>query len=443
LFALRKNCRKISCFKFLKRLKYIYILMKRYISISLSLLMVSLLNVLTWLCLSFSLRKPDIANVFSLTYPIWFVVCILVSVFGTGANIRKYKKNDNSNNSVFSGMIWGIVIGGLLFGLLAVFSDKYVQFMNLDVETFESFARFTMLQAFAWLVFQLVLEKFYFEDKDLQANIHGVCFYALSFAGLIVSSLFTKNENLITYITLGLIFLYTFILFTSQIRKFKFEWNFLPNIKYESVSIFSNIFFFVTYFVGYSNAFAAGEKYIVALNLVNLITDPQWDALGAVGKIAKIDLARDDFNFKSAVKKSAALTCIYILSSCVLFFALFKVYKVSLSIGLIFLMIQFADMLVDVFSPNIKAFLELEYSPMVTSAINLVIKALRTVMSVFLLTPFNTNIAQIVFDVLGLIIFSSITLRFFKLGKNGQFYAKKKKLKVDNIVLYVDRKFKV
>lgn len=238
MFALRKNCRKISCFKFLKRLKYIYILMKRYISISLSLLMVSLLNVLTWLCLSFSLRKPDIANVFSLTYPIWFVVCILVSVFGTGANIRKYKKNDNSNNSVFSGMIWGIVIGGLLFGLLAVFSDKYVQFMNLDVETFESFARFTMLQAFAWLVFQLVLEKFYFEDKDLQANIHGVCFYALSFAGLIVSSLFTKNENLITYITLGLIFLYTFILFTSQIRKFKFEWNFLPNIKYESVSIF-------------------------------------------------------------------------------------------------------------------------------------------------------------------------------------------------------------
>lgn len=416
--------------------------MKRYISISLSLLVVSLVNMLTWLCLGFTMGNPNLSSVFSLMYPIWFVVGIFLSVFGTGANIRKNKKNHKNDNSVYSGMIWGILFGAIVFVTMAIFSDKYVSFMNMDVSVFKNFALFSMLQALAWLIFQLVLEKLYFDEKDKEANIHGVMFYVLSFVSLVVCSLITKNEVVIIGVSLGLLYLYTVVLFLLKLKKFRFEWNFFKNIRYDSVALFSNLLFFITYFVGYSNAFVAGEKYIVAINLVNLVTDPQWDATEAISKIAKIDLSRGTFNFKSAIKKSAILTFGYVCSSVVLFFALFKAYGATLWIGVVCLSIQVADMLVDIFIPNIRAFLQLEFSAVLVTTINLVIMVLRALFSVLVVSPFNTNIAQIGFDIIALVVFTSIVMRFFKLSKSGVFVARKKKIKVDNIVLYVDRQVK-
>jgi len=417
--------------------------MKRYISISISLLMVSLLNMLTWLCLGFSMGNTKLSNVFSLMYPIWFLVGILLSVFGTGANVRKNKKNEKTNDTVFSGMIWGILFGVAIFVILAIFSGGYVEFMHMDVKTFGNFARFSMLQALAWLIFQLVLEKLYFEDKDTEANIHGVLFYVLSFVGLVVCSFITKDERIITGVTLGLVYAYTIVLFCLKIKKFRFKWDFYKNIRYESVSLFSNLLFFITYFIGYSNAFEAGEKYIIAINLVNLVTDPQWDALDAVAKIAKIDLSRGDFNFKSAIKKSTILTLSYVASSVILFFALFKAYNATLWIGVICLAMQVADMILDIFIRNLRCFLQLEYSPYLITFLNLTIMVFRAIFSVFVLSPFNTNIAQVSFDALALVVWIGIARHLFRLGKNGFFVAKKKKIKIDKIVLYVDRRFQI
>ena len=144
--------------------------MKRYISISLSLLVVSLVNMLTWLCLGFTLGNPSLSSVFSLTYPIQFVVYVLLSIFGTGANVRKNKRRFKDDNIVFSSMIFGVLFSLVIFGVLSVFSDNYVLFMNMDVKVFGIFTRFFMLQSFAWFVFQLLLEKLYFEDKDKEAT---------------------------------------------------------------------------------------------------------------------------------------------------------------------------------------------------------------------------------------------------------------------------------
>ncbi len=417
--------------------------MKRYISISLSLLVVSLVNMLTWLCLGFTMGNPNLSSVFSLTYPVQFVVYVLLSLFGTGANVRKNKKNDETDNSVFSGMIWGIFFSVIIFVVLSVFSDNYVKFMNMDVAVFGNFARFVMLQSLAWIIFQLVLEKLYFEDKDKEANIHGVMFYVLSFVSLIVCSLITKNETIIIAVSLSLLFVYMLVLFLTKIRKFKFEWNFLPNIKYDSVTLCTSLLFFITYFVGYSNAFEAGEKYIVSINLVNLVTDPQWDALGAIGKIAKIDLSRDDYNFKSAIKKSLILTVMYMASSLALFFGLFKAYGATLWIGVICLLMQLIDMITDVFSQNLRCFLQLDFSATFATFLNFSIMGLRTLLSVVLITPFNTNLAQGTTGTMECIMYIVITSCFFKLAKSGIFIPRKKKIKIDNIVLYVDRRVQV
>ncbi len=414
--------------------------MKRYITISLSMMLLSLANMLTWMCMGFTMGNPNLSSVFSLMYPVWFIDGMLLSIFGTGANIRKNKKNDKTDNSVYSGIIYGILFAALIFVIMFVFSDNYVQFMHMDVAVYGNFAKFSMLQALAWLVFQLVLEKLYFEDKDTEANIHSVCFYVLSFVSLVVCSLITKNETIIIWVTLGLLFAYTIALFCSKIKKFKFEWNFLRNIKYDSVSLCSNLMLFITYFVGYSNAFEAGQKYVVAINLVNLVTDPQWDALCAIDKIAKIDLSRDDYNFKRAVKHSAILTFAYVCSSVVLFFSLYKVYGATLWIGVVCLSVQVADMLVDVVRTNLREFLHLEFSALFATISSLLTTGLRTVVSSVLLTPFNTNIAQITFDVVSIILLASVAGHFFKINKLGFFVPRKKKIKIDNIVLYVDRR---
>lgn len=417
--------------------------MKRYISISLSLLIVSVVNIVTWICLGFTMGNPNLTSVFSLTYAVWFIEGILFCVFATGANVRKNKRQEKTNNIVYSGMIWAMFFGIIIFGILTAFSDNYVKFMHMDVAVYGRFARFTMLQALAWLLVQLVTEKLYFDKKDFKANLFGILFYVLNFVSLILCSLITKNEYIITGITLGILYIYAIVLFATSFKKFKFVWNFLPNIKYDSVSLCSNVLFFITYFVGYSNAFEYGAKYVAAINLVNIVTDPQWDALTAIGKIAKIDLSKNEYNFKSAIKNSSILTLIYATSSVTLFFALFKTYGAPVGIGLIYLAMQLIDMVTDIFSQNLRCFLQLSFSSMLTTILNMSIMGLRTLLSIFLITPFNTGLSQGTTGALECLIYIIITVRLFKLTKVGVFVPKKKKIKVDNIVLYVDRVFRV
>ncbi len=58
------------------------------------------------------------------------------------------------------------------------------------------------------------------------------------------------------------------------------------------------------------------------------------------------------------------------------------------------------------------------------------------------MTPFNTNLAQGITGSLESVIYVLITARFYKLMKSGIFVPRKKKIKVDNIVLYVERQFR-
>ena len=173
----------------------------------------------------------------------------------------------------------------------------------------------------------------------------------------------------------------------------------------------------IVYLFGYSAAFSFGTEYVVALNLVNLITDPQWDALDAVNKIAKIEISNSNYNYKKALKHSAVITLFYIATSVILYFSLFKVYNAVLTIGLIYLAIQVADMLLAILQSNLKAFLQLEYSPKIS--IYIVGKVIRTVLAVAILNPFNTNISQIVADIIIVACFMIPRFKCFKLDKDG------------------------
>ena len=64
------------------------VIMKRLLQISLDTLLASFLPIVTWMLLGFIINQ-DIANVFSLTYPIQFVYLLFVSLFGIGPNITE------------------------------------------------------------------------------------------------------------------------------------------------------------------------------------------------------------------------------------------------------------------------------------------------------------------------------------------------------------------
>ena len=245
---------------------------------------------------------------------------------------------------------------------------------------------------------------------------------------VVITSLITKNQLVIVLINIISLLIYVSVWFVINIKKFKFDFNIIKNFKYESINIVGEIFMLLIYLFGYRLAFGFGDEYYIALSFINLITDPIWDALQAQVKIAKIDISQSCYNYKKAIFRSWIVTLFYVGIALVLFFALFKVYNVILIIGLIYLVIQVLDILLYVVTSNLKIFLQLEYSPTKTTLIYLFMKMIRTVLTIFLFTPYNTDIAQISTGLIFVIILLILRYKNYKLDNNGTLIRKSKSL---------------
>lgn len=244
--------------------------MKRLLRISLDSAIFSLIPVLSWFALGIIVDK-NLTNIFTLTYPIQFIWLMLKSIFGTGANINKEK--DKNENAVLSGMTLGIIVGFLVFGFLVLNVESYIKFMNMEVAIYKEFALYSIIQLYIQLVFALVLEKLYFENKEKLANKYCFTLNILNFVVLVISSLIFKEKMNIVITTLLAIFIYVMIITIKSYKKFKLKCNVLNFIRYDSVEMFNNFAFFLIFLFGLSNALEYGAKYAVALNFIALITD--------------------------------------------------------------------------------------------------------------------------------------------------------------------------
>lgn len=391
--------------------------MKRLLQIGSGLFVFSIMPIIAWFLLGITLGNPDIINVFSLTYPIQFIWLVFTSIFATGANIKRYKENDE--NCVYSSLVIGIVLGAIVFGVITIFIEPYIKFMNMDVETYKDFSIYSVVSLYIQLIFSFILEKLYFEDKEKIANIHSWIFNLLNSVVLVGLSLFTKNTSIIIIATLAVITLYVIGLLIWQFKKFKFSFNILNNFKYESLSIITNTFMFIIYLFGFSNAFEFGEKYILAINFVTLITDAQWDALVAIKTSAKIDISKGDYNYKKSIRNSFYFVIICIISSLIMFVSLFDLYDVNLTIALIMLSIQIIDYLLFVFTANLESFLQLNYSPIINTINGMLSTITRTLISIFILSPYCTEIGQITGTLVLLGLCFSKRFGHFMLTKEG------------------------
>lgn len=365
--------------------------MKRLLRISFNSAFFSFIPILSWFVLGILVDK-NLTNVFTLTYPIQFIYAMFKSIFGTGANICKEK--DKNEGSVLSGMTLGIIIGFFVFGFIAINIESYITFMNMDVSIYKEFALYSVIQLYIQLIFALILEKLYFEDKEKIANKYCITLNVLNFVVLVISSLVFKNKMNIVITTLASIMLYVGVLLIKSYRKFKFEFNIIKWIKYDSVEVFNNFMFFIIFLFGLSNALEYGEKYAIALNFIALITDTQWDSFDAISTVAKIDISKGKFNYIIHRKNAYKLLTILLSTTVIMFVSLYKLYEVNIQLGLIYLTFEVINFVIYPIYRLKTCYLQLEYSAVKTTTNKIVASTLRMFMSL-LKTPFCTGIGQV------------------------------------------------
>lgn len=391
--------------------------MKRLLRISFNSAIFSLIPILSWFMLGLLVDK-NLVNVFTLTYPLQFIWALMKSIFATGANISKEKEKYKNNNAVLSGMTIGMIVGLIVFGIFAINVRKYIEFMNMNYEVYKEFALYSIFQLYIQLIFSFVLEKLYFEGKEKLANKYCIQLNLLNFVVLIVSAIILKSKMQIVIVTLLTILIYVVYVTTKQYKKFRFEINIINCLKYESVEICNNILFFLIFLFGLSNALQFGEKYILALNFVALITDTQWDSFEAIKTVAKIDISKEKFNYKNHKMNAYKLLGILLTTVFIMLIVSLRYYNLDLKITTIYLSFELINFIIYPIYSIKTSYLQLEKYEIKVTANKLFAGILRMIMSL-LKTPYCTGIGQVTSSLYQFITVNMIFHRNFIINKNG------------------------
>ena len=394
--------------------------MKRLLRIAVNSAVFSFIPILSWFCLGLLVDK-NLANVFTLTYPLQFIWAVLKSIFGTGANISKEK--DKDENAVLSGMTLGIILEFIIFGLFALNLRKYIEFMNMDYEIYKEFALYSVIQLYIQLIFSFVLEKLYFEKNEKKANKYCIQLNLLNFIVLILSATFIKNKVSIIIITLSSILIYTLVVIAKQYKKFKLNIHIIKYIKYESVEISNNILFFLIFLFGLSNALKFDEKYTIALNFVALITNTQWDSFVAISTVAKIDISQGRFNYIEHRNNAYKLLEILISTVFIMLLISYKFYELDLVITLFYLSFELINFVIYPIYQIKTCYLQLERLAKKVTTNKIVAGVIRFFISL-LRTPFCTGIGQVTSSIYQFITVNMMFHRNFVIDKEGKVFEK-------------------
>lgn len=389
--------------------------MKRLLRVGLDISLLSLIPVLSWFALSLIIDK-NLINVFTLTYPIQFIYYMLKAIFSTGANICKQKEKDKY--AVGNGIIFAIIIGFIIYGFITINIDKYITFMNMDKNIYREFGIYSVIQLYIQLIFNFIIEKLYYENKNKLANKYSLTFNFINFFVLIISALLIKNKIMIVVITLFSIFIFTMFLLIKENIKFNFKSNILHFLKYDSVAFFHALCFFIIFLFGLRTAINYGEVYATAITFISLITDTQWDVFDSINTLAKIDISKEAFNYKESKNNAYKLLIILLVSIFLMFMFLYKKYNLNLTITLLFLSSELINFFIYPIYSLKTSFLNLEYNPVFVTSNKIFANIVRMFLSV-LHTPFCTSIGQIISSIYQFISLNIVFRRNFYINKNG------------------------
>ena len=400
--------------------------MKQLFQIGLDLALASLNPIISWFMLSLILDSRLI-NVFSITYPLQFVWLMLRDIFGVGANLVSIKVRNSK--IVDAGIFTGLIFSGIIFGLVALNIDKFIIFMNADPSIYRDFCLYIALQLWIQLVFCIILDKLYYQDKNKIANKYSLTFNLLNFIVFIGASFLTKNSKIIISATLLTIFAFTLFVFIREVRRVSFRFNILRSIKINSMDFGENLILFFVYLFGIGKAFSFGEEYALAITFVTLITDIQWDVATAIQTKTKIDIAKKRMNFPKSYKNSYVLIFVLILSSIIAFVSMKNFYDLNLGISITFVIIEYLAFLL---YPQYRLkldFIQLKFSAKIATFIKSSAMAFRLLLVIVFspITPFALSIAQVLAQLYQVIFVNLVFSRRYKILSTGRAIPKNQK----------------
>ena len=362
--------------------------MNRLLRISFDTLLTSVTPILSWFLLGILVDK-NLINIFSLIYPMQFVISAIKSIFGTGANISAIR--DENKESIFSGVVLGSIFGIVILGFIILNIDKYIEFMNMNIQVYKTFAIYGLIQMFLQLLLNLSLCKLYYENDNKRANKYSFWFNLINFSSLIIMSIITKKQTIIASISIIITTIFTIIMMTRLVQKTKFKINLINCVKYDSVYLFAEISMFIIYLFGFKNSFNFGEKYILATSFATLITDTQWDISNAIKIVAQIDIAKRLFSYKEHMKNSRKLIYLLIISTFIMGLILYPSYKVDITATLLIVGIELISLYMYPTYITKLTYIQLEYSAIKATISKQIANILRVCCS-FIPSPFCTSI---------------------------------------------------
>lgn len=378
--------------------------MKRLLRISLDTLLISTMPIIMWILLGIILDK-NITNVFTLTYPIQFVITLLLSIFGIGPNVNATK--NNKEYLVDSNIILGSIISLLITIFLCINVDNYIKFMSMDVQIYKVFCIYSFILMYLQLILQFVCQKLYYLEKNKESNKLTIIFNMVNIISIVVLAFITKNQITSVVFTIGIDILMILFILLKNIKTFSFKFEILKNMKYVSNDIFDRLGMFLIYFIGWKNTLEFGAIYLVAINFETLISDAQWDMSYSILTAATIDSSKNQLKYKESLRNAHKLVGVLITSTLIMGSVLYFYYKPVLWVVAIFVGVQIFDMFI---SPRIwikQQYCQINYSPKKTTFHECVKKIIRIVTS-FLPTPFCTYIGQIAAMIYQFIIFNIV-----------------------------------
>lgn len=364
--------------------------MKRLLRIGFDIFITSFTSIISWFLIGIIIDK-NLTNVFSLTYPLQCLMGIIVSIFGVGANICVHK--DKNKNAADNGIFFGLIISIIIFSFIAINSNYYIDFMNMNKKIYIVFCNYSIIQILLQTILQLIVTKLYYLEKNKQANLAVALFNTINFFVLIITALISNNQLITSIVTLLVLLIFDLILLFKSVNKIDFKLNLKNCFKYDSVSCSISIMFFIIYLFGFSNSFSFGEEYVIAITFATLVTDMQWDMCGAIKTVAKIDIVKKKFDYTYHFKNALKFTTILVTSVLLMSIIMYPIYKPQIIIVGIFILLHLYDFVITPFK-NIKiCYLELEYSATKTTINTIIAYILRTILSL-LPTPFCTILGQ-------------------------------------------------
>ena len=170
---------------------------------------------------------------------------------------------------------------------------------------------------------------------------------------------------------------------------------------------------------GLSNALEFGEKYTVALNFVALITDTQWDSFESITTVAKIDISKNEFNYKEHRKNAYKLDAILLVTTFIMLLVSYKFYNLDLGITLIYLSFELVNFIIYPVYIIKTCYLQLVKLAKEVTINKITIGIIRFLLS-FLKTPYCTGIGQITSSLYQFLTVNILFDRNFRIDKEGK-----------------------